>query len=110
VLERQIAERGRFPAVNVLRSVSRVMPNCNTPGENALVNRARGLIARYDDMADMIRLGAYRKGSDPETDEAIAYHEALEAFLAQDHNERADLGEGYARLAEIFQKGRGAGR
>ncbi len=109
VLDRQIAERGRYPAINVLRSVSRVMPNCNGPDENALVSRARGLIARYDDMADMIRLGAYRKGSDPETDEAIAHHDALEAFLTQDQGERAGLEDGYARLAEILAPG-GAAR
>ncbi len=102
VLDRQIAERGRYPAINVLRSVSRVMPGCNTPGENALVQRARALISRYEDMADMIRLGAYRKGSDPETDAAIAHRDALEAFLTQDKNERAALGDGYAKLAAIL--------
>ncbi|HEX9837270.1 MAG TPA: flagellum-specific ATP synthase FliI, partial [Alphaproteobacteria bacterium] len=103
-------ERGRYPAVSVLRSVSRVMPNCNTAEENALVTHARRLISRYEDMADMIRLGAYRKGSDAETDEAIARHDALEDFLAQDQGERADLASGYARLAEILaadKKGRG---
>ncbi len=102
VLDRQIAERGRYPAINVLRSVSRVMPNCNTPEENALVARARALVARYEDMADMIRLGAYRKGADAETDAAIAHRDALEAFLAQDQGERAGLADGYARLAEIL--------
>jgi flagellum-specific ATP synthase len=106
VLERSIAERGRYPAINVLRSVSRTMPNCNNADENALVSRARGLIARYEDMADMIRLGAYRKGSDPETDEAIAYHDALEAYLKQAQNERAGLQEGYAQLAAMFKGNR----
>jgi flagellum-specific ATP synthase len=70
------------------------------------VSRARGLIARYEDMADMIRLGAYRKGSDPETDEAIAYHDALEAYLKQAQNERAGLQEGYAQLAAMFKGNR----
>ena len=109
VLERSIAERGRYPAVNILRSASRTMPNCNTAEENALVSRARGLIARYEDMAEMIRLGAYRPGTDPATDEAIAYHDKLEDFLAQDHNERSDLQTGYAELAAILQSGGGAG-
>jgi flagellum-specific ATP synthase len=106
VLERAIAERGRYPAINVLRSVSRTMPNCNSVEENTLVSKARLLIARYDEMADMIRLGAYRKGSDPETDEAIAYHDALEAYLTQAQDERAGLDEGYAQLAAMFQGGR----
>ncbi len=102
VLDRAIAERGRYPAINILRSISRTMPNCNTEQENALVTRARALIALYEDMAEMIRLGAYQPGSDPATDDAIRYHDELEAFLAQDRNEAHDLEQGYARLAQII--------
>ncbi len=102
VLERQIAERGRYPAVNILRSVSRTMPGCNAPEENALVERARSLLARYEDMAEMIRLGAYRRGSDPEVDEAIEYYPALEAFLSQRKDEPATIEAGYAELARIL--------
>ncbi|WP_323795966.1 flagellar protein export ATPase FliI [Nisaea sp.] len=102
VLERGIADRGRYPAINVLRSVSRTMPDCNSAEENALVRRARALMATYDNMADMIRLGAYRKGSDPEVDEAIMYHASLEHFLSQDKNEPASLESGYAQLDAIL--------
>ncbi|MEQ8332898.1 flagellar protein export ATPase FliI [Nisaea sp.] len=102
VLERGIADRGRYPAINVLRSVSRTLPDCNTPEENALVRRARALMATYDNMADMIRLGAYRKGSDPDVDEAIMYHASLERFLSQDKNEPASLESGYAQLDAIL--------
>lgn len=102
VMERAIGERGRYPAVNVLRSVSRTMPGCNTPSENRIVTRARRLMAAYGDMAEMIRLGAYRRGSDPLVDEAIHYNEPLEAFLRQDKREVADLASGYARLAELL--------
>lgn len=101
-LDRAIAERGRYPAVNVLRSVSRTMPGCNSEEENALVRRARSLLAAYDDMAELIRLGAYKKGSDATVDEAIALNGPLETFLSQDKNERTDLAAGYARLAEIL--------
>src|SRR3546814_2827228 len=62
VMERAIAERGRYPAINILRSISRTMPGCNTDDENLLVTRARQLMATYDDMAELIRLGAYRTG------------------------------------------------
>lgn len=102
VLERQIAERGRYPAINILRSVSRTMPGCNSQQENALVNRARMLLAAYDNMAEMIRLGAYRRGSDPQVDEAIHYQSALEAFLKQGKREPAQLGDGYQQLAKIL--------
>ena len=102
MLDRAIAERGRFPAINLSRSISRTLPDCNSEGENALVTRARSLIATYDDMAEMIRLGAYRAGSDATVDEAIHLHDRLEAFLAQDKDERCDLATGYAQLAEIL--------
>ncbi|QQR69472.1 MAG: flagellar protein export ATPase FliI [Alphaproteobacteria bacterium] len=102
VLDRAIAERGRYPAVNVLRSVSRTMPGCNADDENELVTRARRLLADYDSMAEVIRLGAYRKGSDAAVDEAILYSAALEDFLRQDKSERSDLALGYQKLAQIL--------
>lgn len=102
VLDRAIAERGRFPAVNVLRSVSRTMPQCNTPDENTVVRKAKELLSTYNDMAELIRLGAYRAGSNPEVDEAIFYYPMLEKFLEQAPAEQATLGEGYAKLAEIL--------
>ena len=103
VLDRAIAERGRYPAIDILRSLSRAMPDCNTAEENAIVLRARKMLANYEDMAEMIRLGAYRVGSDAKTDEAIKYYPALEGFLSQERNDRSDLASGYAQLAAIFE-------
>lgn len=102
VLDRAIAQRNRFPAINVLRSISRTMPACNSPEENALVDKARQVMAVYDDMAELIRLGAYRPGSDPAVDEAIALHEPLEAFQRQAVGERTELEAGYRDLAAIL--------
>jgi len=102
VLERLIGERGRYPAINILRSVSRTMPGCNSQEENELVGRARRMLSAYDNMAEMIRLGAYRRGTDPAVDEAIHYQPALEAFLKQGKREATDLATGYAQLAEIL--------
>ena len=99
VLERGIAERGRYPAINVLRSISRTLPACNTPAQNDLIARARKLMATYDDMGELIRIGAYKHGSDSEVDEAIHYHPRLERFLGQDKGERCALEDGYAQLA-----------
>jgi flagellum-specific ATP synthase len=101
VLDRAIAERGRFPAVDVIHSISRSMPQCNAEAENRLVTAARGHLATYEDMAELIRLGAYRGGSDPKVDTAIRHYPALDAFLAQRKDERADLAAGYAALAAI---------
>jgi flagellum-specific ATP synthase len=82
VLERTIAERGRFPAVDVRRSVSRSLPGCAAPAENALIALARRRIGAYEDVEPMIRTGLYAAGSDPQVDEAIAAHAALEDFVA----------------------------
>jgi len=102
VLEREIAERGRYPAINILRSISRTMPGCNTPEQNAMVTRARRLLATYEDMAELIRLGAYRRGTDPQVDESIQYNPQLEAFLSQEIAEANTLDDCYRRLGEIL--------
>ncbi len=102
VLDRAIAERGRYPAINILRSVSRTMPGCNNPAENEIVSRARRMLAAYENMAELIRLGAYRRGSDPDTDAAIELYPQLDAFLGQKLGEQATLAAGYAALAKIF--------
>jgi flagellum-specific ATP synthase len=103
VLERKIAERGRYPAINILRSVSRTMPGCNNDEENALVRTARRVLSTYENMAELIRLGAYRKGSDPEVDQAIMLYPAIEAFLNQGKDECTRLDESYERLALALQ-------
>ncbi|MGH6828446.1 MAG: flagellar protein export ATPase FliI [Rhizomicrobium sp.] len=101
VLDRAIAERGRYPAVNVLKSVSRAMPNCNSDAEQGLIIRARAPMTLYEDMAELIRLGAYKAGTNPEVDRAISLHGRFEAFLAQKKDEQAGLSESYAALADI---------
>jgi len=102
VLDRAIAERGRYPAVNVLRSISRTMPNCNTPEEQALIAEARRHLAVFEDVAELVRLGAYRRGADAAIDSAIHYYPQLERFLAQDKGERTGLADGFAALREIL--------
>ncbi len=72
VMERAIAERGRYPAINVLKSVSRTMPRSGRSSNFCRsITRARQVMAAYSDMEELIRLGAYRPGSSPEVDEAI---------------------------------------
>lgn len=107
VLERAIAERGRFPAINILKSVSRAMPGCNTESEQALVLQARRPLAVYEDMAELIRLGAYKAGTNPEVDEAVRLNPQLEAFLSQRKDEVASLAESYDALAAIMGGAKG---
>ncbi len=102
VLERAIAERGRFPAINILKSVSRAMPGCNSEAEQKLVLQARQPLTIYEDMAELIRLGAYKVGTNPEVDEAVRLYPQLEAFLAQSKDERATFSQGYDALSTIM--------
>jgi flagellum-specific ATP synthase len=98
VLDRRIAEGGRYPAIDVLRSLSRAVPGCNAPEENALSRRARALLALHGDMADMIRLGAYRAGSDPTVDEAVVLAPRIEAMLRQERDQRTGIEDSFALL------------
>ena len=102
VMERAIAERGRFPAINVLKSISRTMPACQTPAERETVRAAREALSSYANMEELIRIGAYRAGSDPQTDRAIALNPALEDFLRQDKDDATPLVESFARLDAIL--------
>src|ERR1700754_823455 len=101
VMQRSIAERGRYPAINVLKSVSRTMPRSADPAFLPVITRARQVMATYADMEELIRLGAYRAGFNPEAAGAFQLHEPLEAFLRRSKDERASLPEGYATLAQI---------
>jgi flagellum-specific ATP synthase len=103
VMERQIAERGRYPAINILRSVSRTMPKAADQAFLPVLTHARQVMATYADMEELIRLGAYRPGSSPEVDEAIRLHQPLEEFLGQAKEESSSLAQGYQRLAQILR-------
>lgn len=102
VMERAIAERGRYPAVNVLKSVSRTMPKSCAPEAWPFVQRAKQIMATYNDMEELIRLGAYRVGSSAEVDEAIRLHPFFEAFLSQSKEEATSISEGYQKLVAIL--------
>jgi type III secretion protein N (ATPase) len=100
VLDRRLAERGHYPAIDVLASVSRVMPRVTSGVHQAAAARARSLLSALDRSQELVRLGAYQPGSDPETDRALARREALEAFLRQGAGEVEAFETTLARLAE----------
>lgn len=108
VMDRRIGEQGRYPAVDVLRSLSRSVPGCNHPEENALMRRVRAILATHADVADMVRLGAYRSGSDPAVDEAIILAPRIEEILSQGHGDRASIEESFAALRAIVSEQAGA--
>ena len=83
IMDRKIAERGRFPAIDVLKSISRTAPGCYSSSERALIDDARRLMRLYEEMLDLIQLGAYQQGSNAEVDRAIQFHQAVEAVLSQ---------------------------
>ena len=102
VLDREIAQRGRYPAINILKSVSRMLPDANSEYENQLLTIARRFMSTYENMAELIRLGAYRRGTDPEVDRAMQFYPQLETFISQREKESSTLKEGYEQLAKVL--------
>jgi flagellum-specific ATP synthase len=108
VMSRSIAERGRFPAIDVLKSISRTMPECQQPPEREIVRAAREALSAYANMEELIRIGAYRTGADPVVDRAIRLHDPLEDFLRQGKDEVTRLDEAFAGLSAILSEGAAA--
>lgn len=106
VLDRAIAERGRYPAIDVLRSISRSLPAAATEAQNALLVKARNLLSVYDNNAMMIRAGLYSAGSDPEIDAAVQIWPELDAFLAKVETQSVD--NSFTQLELILRRVRGA--
>jgi flagellum-specific ATP synthase len=100
VMDRTIAERGRYPAINLVRSVSRSLPWAASEDENRLIVRARQLLGAYDRAEMMIQAGLYVAGSDPLIDAALRIWPALDAFLSEAEPDRT--GASFARLAAIL--------
>ncbi|WP_428491605.1 FliI/YscN family ATPase [Rhodopila sp.] len=98
VMDRKIAEAGRYPAIDVLRSLSRVAASCLDEAQTATLRRARAILSLQGEMADMVRLGAYRPGTDATVDEALRLTPAIEEILRQAPGERSDFVESFERL------------
>jgi len=100
VLERKIAERGRFPAVDISRSVSRSLPAAANEDENALLIEARSIIRAYEGAETIVRAGLYADGSDPQVDRALKLWPALDAFIGE--KQEAGPKESFERLRAIL--------
>ena len=93
VLDRKLAQRGHFPAVDVLKSTSRVMRNIVDAGHMELANDMRDVMATYQDNADLINIGAYKSGSNHRIDRAIETNEAIINFLRQNFDDSSSVDE-----------------
>jgi flagellum-specific ATP synthase len=99
VLARELADRGQLPAVDVLRSISRLMGRVASPEERELATRTRALLAAYERSRDLISMGAYQSGHDPVLDDAVRVLPALERLLRQNPGEHSTRTQALAMLA-----------
>lgn len=107
VMDRKIAERGRYPAIDVLRSVSRSLPAAASDEENGAIEQARKLLGSYAQNELMVRAGLYAEGSDPELDLAIKAYPDLDAFLSE--KDARGIGNSFDRLRLLLRRA-GTGR
>ena len=103
VMPRAIAERGRYPAVDVLKSVSRTLPRAHSDEQNRLLKGAKQVLSTWADMEELVRLGAYQPGASADVDRAIALAPRIEVLLGQGKDECGDVDEVFANLAAILE-------
>lgn len=103
VLSRALAERGHYPAIDVAQSISRCMALVAGKEHQQAARELKALAAKYEQVRELMPLGAYVPGADPVTDRAVRLFPQIEAFLHQGVNEPARLDETLQRLAEIVQ-------
>lgn len=102
VMDRKIAEAGRYPAIDVLRSLSRVAASCLDQAQTDKVRRVRSILALHGEMMDMVRLGAYRTGSDAAVDEALRLAPVIEDLLCQSPGDISGFSDAFRRLGEAL--------
>jgi flagellum-specific ATP synthase len=104
VLQRSLANKGHFPAIDVLSSVSRVMKDIITDEQQGAAEQLKRLLSVYRESEDLINIGAYQQGSNQEIDKAIQYYDLIKAFTQQRTNEKVSLAEAQERLIIDFYR------
>jgi flagellum-specific ATP synthase len=104
-LSRALAESGHYPAIDIEASISRVMPDVVDEQHLQVARELRRLYSTYQQNKDLISVGAYRSGSDPRIDKAIAKNQAIMEFLQQDMNEAVDMSRSLSELAQLLGNG-----
>jgi flagellum-specific ATP synthase len=102
VLDRNLAESGHYPAIDIEQSISRAMHSITEPEHQQLSRRLKQLYSRYERSRDLISVGAYAAGADPLLDEAIRLYPRIVAFLQQDILEKSTIPESLAELRALF--------
>ena len=102
VLTRELAERGHYPAIDIAASISRCMALVVSKPHLHAANALKASSARHARVADLIPLGAYAPGADPQTDRAVQLHPDIEAYLCQGTREAAPLASCIAQLQELM--------
>jgi flagellum-specific ATP synthase len=105
VLDRDLANKGQYPAVNVLKSISRIMNNIVSEDHIKAAERLRGLLSTYINSEDLINIGAYKKGSSPEIDEAIMRYPQILNFLKQGTNDQVSIDQSVQELLQLVGRG-----
>jgi flagellum-specific ATP synthase len=101
MLDRRLAAQNQYPPISILDSISRIMPAVTEPGHRARAGEIRRLLASYKASEELIRIGAYQKGGDPDLDRAIALMPALRQFLMQSTDEVAGIEDSLKRLITL---------
>jgi len=104
VLSRKLAQKGHYPAIDVLDSVSRVADDVITPEHGAARRQASRMLAAYRDVEDLVQIGAYAKGSNPEADVAIEYNRAINELLKQGRNDSVPFDKSRAELMRLAKE------
>ena len=102
MLSRELAHKNHFPAVDVLQSISRVMGDVTTKEHRAAAGKIRNLMAVYRKNEDLINIGAYIKGSNPECDEAIKFIDKINAFLKQSTTDKCVFEDTIEQLEHLL--------
>lgn len=105
VLDRSLANKGQFPAINVLKSISRIMSHIIEPLHARNATKARQLLSAYMEAEDLINIGAYKKGSNPHIDEAINKYPAIIEFLKQEVEEKVTQQQSVEELRILIEAG-----
>ncbi|RDW17835.1 flagellar protein export ATPase FliI [Oceanobacillus chungangensis] len=105
VMDRKIAERGQFPAINVLKSISRVMNQIVDKEHKEVAVELRTILATYEENRELINIGAYKRGTNQEIDRSISYYPSIQAFLKQDVFEYKTLSESIETMKVLLNGG-----